>query len=307
MKKLFALLIAVLLLCPTLSACGQTEDDGRLSIVATTFPPYDFARAVVGDAAHVTMLIDPGVETHTYDPSPRDIEKIRNADIFITGGGESDTWLDGILDSIDTDKVTVIKMTELVPLLCTDGHDTHDEASHAHEYDEHVWTSPANAAEIVRAICDAARSADVENKTLYAANAAAYIAELDMLTADFEKVIAEGKRDTVIFADRYPFLYFSEAFGLNYYAAFAGCAHETEAGAQTIARMIDLVKAESVPAVFYIEFSNRRLADAVAEASGCKTLLFHSCHNVTRTEFERGETYISLMRQNLENLREALS
>ena len=310
MKRIFALLTAVALLCPIFIACGQAPDDGRLSIVTTTFPPYDFARAVVGDAASVTMLIDPGVETHSYDPSPRDIEKIRRADIFIYGGGESDAWLDGVLDSIDTDTVTVIAMTDLVPLVCADGHtdhENHDTNAHAHEYDEHVWTSPANAAEIVRAICDAARLADAENKSLYAANAAAYIAELDMLAYDFAEVIENGARNTVIFADRYPFLYFSEAFGLKYHAAFAGCAHETEAGAQTIARMIDLVKAENVPAVFYIEFSNRRLADAVAEATGCKTLLFHSCHNVTRTELDSGATYVSLMRQNLENLREALS
>ncbi len=307
MKKIFALLLAAILLCPTLAACGQVTDDGRLSIVTTTFPPYDFARAVAGDAASVTMLIDPGVETHSYDPSPRDIEKIRNADIFIYGGGESDAWLDGILESIDTERVTRIAMTDLVPLLCADGHEDHTDDGHAHEYDEHVWTSPANAAEIVRAIRTAACAKDAANAPLYQANADAYLAELNTLIADFEAVVAAGARDTVVFADRYPFLYFSEAFGLNYHAAFAGCAHETEAGAQTIARMIDLVKAENVPAVFYIEFSNHRLADAVAEATGCETLLFHSCHNVTRDELNAGATYVSLMRQNLENLREALS
>ncbi len=310
MRRFFVYLLTVLILCPLLAACADNGQDGQLSIVATTFPPYDFARAVTGDLASVTMLIDPGVETHSYDPSPRDIEKIRRADIFIYGGGESDAWLDGVLDSIDTDTVTVLAMTDLVPLLCADGHEDHEnhEADgHAHEYDEHVWTSPANAAQIVRAICDAARLADAENKTLYAANAAAYIAEIDMLAADFADVIENSVRDTIIFADRYPFLYFSEAYGLNYHAAFAGCAHETEAGAQTIAHIIDLVKAENVPAVFYIEFSNRRLADAVAEATGCETLLFHSCHNVTRTELNSGATYLSLMRQNLENLRKALS
>lgn len=307
MKQFFALLIAVTLLCPMLAACGQVTDDGRLSIVATTFPPYDFARAVAGDTASVTMLIDPGVDTHSYDPSPRDIEKIRRADIFIIGGGESDAWLDGILDSIDTDSVTVIAMTALVPLLCADGHEDHADDGHAHEHDEHVWTSPANAVEIVRAIRDAACTADAENADLYQENADAYIAEIDALAADFTQVIANGARDTVIFADRYPFLYFSEAFGLRYHAAFAGCAHETEAGAQTIARIIDLVKTEGVPAVFYIEFSNHRLADAVAEATGCETLLLHSCHNVTRTELSAGATYVSLMRQNLENLRKALS
>lgn len=320
MKKTLALLLASVLLCPLFAGCGIDggEDIAGLSVVTTTFPPYDFARAVTGDADAVTMLIDPGTETHSYDPSPKDIRLIQNADVFIYGGGESDAWMDGILSSIDTEAVTVLAMTELVPLLmeadtedmlCTLDHD-HAEHDHNHGetvYDEHVWTSPANASLLVAAIRDAIVEADPDNAAVYEANAAAYIAEIDDLTADFSALAAESARNRLVFADRYPFLYFSEAFGLSYFAAFAGCAHETEPGAQTVAALIDLVKTEEIPAVFYIEFSDRRLADTIAEATGCETLLFHSCHNVTRTEWESGVTYVSLMRQNLDNLRKALS
>lgn len=309
MKKTLALLLTAVLLCSLLGGCAtdSEKDTDGLSIVATTFPPYDFARAVTGDADTVTMLIDPGTETHSYDPSPKDIQLIQTADVFIYGGGESDAWMDGILSSLDTETVTVLSMTDLVPLLA----ETHDhDDGHRHSstvYDEHVWTSPQNAVLLVKAIRDAITEADPANAALYEANAAAYIAEVDDLTADFTALIEGRSRKQIVFADRYPFLYFSEAFGLSYFAAFAGCAHETEPGAQTVAALIDVVKREKIPAVFYIEFSDRRLADTVAEATGCETLLFHSCHNVTRTEWDAGVTYVSLMRQNLDNLRKALS
>ncbi len=318
MKKLFYLVLFLLLVCTALAGCSvsPSEKEGRLSIVTTTFPPYDFARAVAGNFADITMLIDPGTETHTYDPSPRDIQKIQNADIFLYGGGESDAWMDSILTTLPADTVTVIAMTDLVPLL-TEGdaaalQDTEDYHDHVHHsdttaYDEHVWTSPLHAITIVEVIRDAIVKADPENRTAYEENAAAYIAEIDALAEAFADAVQSGVRDQIVFADRYPFLYFSEAFGLRYCAAFAGCAHETEPGAQTIAALIDLVKTENIPAVFYIEFSNGRLANTVAEATGCETLLFHSCHNVTRAEFDSGVTYVSLMRQNLDNLRKALS
>ncbi len=307
MKKVFSLLLGAVLLCPLLAGCGIDADaanDG-LSIVTTTFPPYDFARAVTGDTSAVTMLIDPGTETHSYDPSPKDIRLIQNADVFIYGGGESDAWMDGILSSIDTATVTVLSMTDIVPLLVQE--DDHDHDHGEPIYDEHVWTSPANAVLLTEAIRDAVIAVDPDNAAVYETNATAYIGEIHALAADFTKVIESGARRQIVFADRYPFLYFSEAFGLSHFSAFAGCAHETEPGARTIAAMIELVKTEKIPAVFYIEFSDRRLADTVAEATGCETLLFHSCHNVTKAEWDAGVTYVSLMRQNLDNLRKALS
>ena len=309
MKKICCLILSLLFLSTAVSGCAfsPSDDPDSLSIVTTTFPPYDFARAVAGDFCDVTMLIDPGTETHSYDPSPKDIRKIQNADLFLYGGGESDAWMDNILSSIDTDKVTVIAMTDLIPPHRMEEH-VHED--HEHEdgiYDEHVWTSPYHAITIVEATRDALREIDPTNADVYTENAAAYPAEIMVLAEDFAETAENSKRDRIVFADRYPFFYFSEAFGLRYTAAFAGCAHETEPGAQTIAALIDLVKAENIPAVFYIEFSDRRLANTIAEATGCETLLFHSCHNVTRAEFDAGVTYVSLMQQNLHNLRKALS
>jgi zinc transport system substrate-binding protein len=203
----------------------------------------------------------------------QDVESsIQNADVFIYGGGESDAWMKDVLSTLDTSRTLVLSMTDLVPLL-----ETHSDHDHGEtEYDEHVWTSPDNALLLVAAIRDAIITADPDNALLYTANAENYMAEITSLREDCRTAVSEGNRDILVFADRYPFLYFSECFDLRYFSPFAGCAHETEPGAQTVAELIQLVKAETIPVVFYIEFSNQRLANTVAEATGCETLLFHS-------------------------------
>lgn len=310
-RKRIACVLLTAALLPLLLACAQTkEDDGRLRVVAAGFPPYDFARAVAGDAASVTMLLPPGTETHSYDPTPGDIRTIRDCDVFLYGGGESDAWLDGILASIDTDSIRILRMTETVPLLGEEdpagegGNGAHD---HADEYDEHVWTSPANAAKITEAIAALMTEADPANAALYRENGDAYAAEIRALSDSFSTLVRHSVRRVVVFADRFPFLYFVREFGLDYEAAFPGCAEETEPGAQTIARLIRRVSDEKIPYVFYTEFSNQKLADAICEATGAGKLRMHSCHNVSKADFDAGVTYVSLMRENLENLRKALN
>ena len=320
MRRIIALILASLLCAAVMSGCASEADDGRLSIVTTTFPPYDFARAIAGEHAGITMLMDPGTETHTYDPTPRDIRTVRNCDIFIYGGGESDAWMDSILSSVDTSEMIILSMTSLVELLeeeaheeVTEEHDreTCNDPAHGHAaYDEHVWTSPANAAVIAAAIRDAVCEADPVNRAEYEANAAAYIAEIEALSVDFASVIAQAQHKTVVFADRFPFLYFVREFGLDYYAAFPGCAEKTEPGAQTVAHLIEKVKGEKIHYSDHEsvnEFSNQQLADSVCEATGAVKMLFHSCHNVSKSDFDAGVTYVSLMRKNLENLRGALN
>lgn len=311
-KGVACLLLAAMLLA-LLSACGQTgEEDGRLRVVAAGFPPYDFARAVAGEAASVTMLLPPGTETHSYDPTPGDIRTIRDCDVFLYGGGESDAWLDGILASLDTGSIRILRMTETVPLLGEEeigGEEAHEDNGHEHsdEYDEHVWTSPENAAVITEAIGALMAEADPANAALYRENASAYAAEIRALSREFSELVQHSARRIVVFADRFPFLYFVREFGLDYEAAFPGCAEETEPSAQTIARLIRRVSDEKIPYVFYTEFSNQKLADAICEATGAGKLRMHSCHNVSKADFEAGATYLSLMRDNLENLRKALN
>lgn len=305
MKRLLCSLLLILCVFSVVGCTApQNTEDGRIHVVTTTFPAYDFARAVVGDLGTVTMLITPGTETHSYDPTPRDIRKIQSCDLFIYGGGESDAWMDNILSSVG-DGTRSLAMTEVVSLLTTE-HEEEEHETHHPIYDEHVWTSPANAAAIVAAIRDALMEIDPDNGELYRAQADAYAAEIKALDADFAALVQDAERKTILFADRFPFLYFVNQYGLSYHAAYPGCAEKTEPGPKTVAMLIDMVIAEEIPAVFYTEFSDQRLADTVCEKTGAVKLLFHSCHNVSKNDFAAGETYVSLMRQNLTNLRKAL-
>ena len=308
MKRLLCSLLLILCVFSVVGCTApQNTEDGRIHVVTTTFPAYDFARAVVGDLGTVTMLITPGTETHSYDPTPRDIRKIQSCDLFIYGGGESDAWMDDILTSIGADMPT-LAMTDVVSLLESPHIDNPDE-DHHHEdtpYDEHVWTSPANAAVIVAAVRDKLVEIDADNGDLYRMQADSYIAEIKALDAEFAALVQDADLKTVLFADRFPFLYFVNQYGLSYHAAYPGCAEKTEPGPKTVAMLIDMVNAEGIPVVFYTEFSDQRLADTVCEKTSADKLLFHSCHNVSKNDFSAGETYVSLMRQNLSNLRKAL-
>jgi zinc transport system substrate-binding protein len=181
------------------------------------------------------------------------------------------------------------------------GHD-HEEV----EYDEHVWTSPRNAQLIVRKITDLLKSADPANAAGYEKNAVAYIEKLGELDASFQAALRDAKRKTIVFGDRFPFRYFADAYGLGYFAAFPGCSTETEASAATVAFLIDKVRSEKIPVVFHIELSNEKIADTICEETGAKKLLLHAVHNVSKRDFERGESYYSLMSGNVANLRAAL-
>lgn len=317
MKKILALLFAAALLVLGLSSCTAgttTQKSDKLSVVATIFPPFDFARQVGKEKVDVSILLPPGGESHTYEPTPDDIIKIQNADIFIFTGGENDTWIDEILKNVDTSKMKILRMMDCVETVDEEtvegmqgGHSESDHQDGDHEPDEHVWTSPKNAMLIARAIETAMAEKDIKNADFYNSNFIEYEKALSELDSGFKTAVESGKRDTVIFGDRFPFRYFADEYGLKYFASFPGCSGESEPSAKTVAFLIEKIKAEKIPIVFHIEFSNHKSADTIAEATGTKILQFHSCHNVTKEEMDNGETYISLMEKNLEALKIALS
>lgn len=315
MKRIFILAVLMLLAVPSAAGCvNNTQETGdKLQIVATIFPPYDFARQIAADKAEITLLIRPGTETHTYEPTVQDIAAVQNADLFIYNGGESDEWAEQILQSVKN-KPETLKMTEQTGMLeeeLLEGMENEEEHSHDSdsqpEYDEHVWTSPVNAIKIAEAIEDKLCAIDAANSDFYRKNAEEYIDELEELDSLFRTVISQASRRTVVFADRYPFRYLAEEYGLECYAAFLGCSAESEPSAATVAFIIDKVREENIPVVFYIEMSNQKMADSVCDATGAQKLELHSCHTLTADEFNAGETYISLMRRNAENLRTALN
>nr|WP_325293538.1 metal ABC transporter substrate-binding protein [uncultured Oscillibacter sp.] len=314
MKRIFPALCALLLL----TACGPElppEDSERPQIVAAVFPAYDFARSAAGELADVTLLLPPGAESHSYEPTPADILRVQRCDLFIYLGGESDAWVDTILSAIEP-RGDVLRMMDCVDLLEEEtvegmqgGHDHDHEEDHDHlgevlSMDEHVWTAPRNAAAVTRIIGQRLALLDPENGEAYAAGAEAYALELEELDRDFTAFFDTLPDRTIVFGDRFPLRYFAEAYSLDYYAAFPGCGAQTEPSAATVAFLTKKVREEGLPAVWYIEFSNHLVADGIAEAAGVETAQFHTCHNVSRADLEAGATYLSLMRANLEVLRE---
>ena len=324
MKKLTTIIIAAALalgLCGCQQSGYETGGDG-LQIVATSFPGFDFAREIAGDKANVRLLIPPGSESHSFEPTAQDILRIQSCDLLICNGGESEVWLEELLESMEGEIPTLV-MLDCVSALEEEtregmqvtgehdhGHDHetegHDHEEHETEYDEHVWTSPVNAALICGELCDRLCQTDGDNGEYYRERLRGYQAQLGELDAKFRQVVDNAACRTVIFADRFPVRYFVEEYGLEYYAAFPGCTEDAEPSARTVAFLIDRVRQEQTPAVFYIEFSNQKMADIISEDTGCKTLLFHSCHNVSARELDGGVSYLQLMTGNVESLREAL-
>ncbi len=326
--KILSLLLALSMLATIFSGCTKSQrirNDGKISIVATIFPQYDFARRIAGDRADINMLLKPGMEAHSYEPSPKDIIGISKCDLFLNVGGESESWLESVLESADNPDMKIVSAMNCVDAMeeeTSEGmqsrehhhaHENESDSDHHHdeeeeeEYDEHVWTSPMNAIAIVNEINRALCELDPDNAEYYCANTSEYVAELLELDNSFREIIDGSKRKMMIFGDRFPLLYFVREYGLDYYAAFPGCAAETEPSAATVAFLIDTVKREKVPVVFYIELSNHKVADAVAEAAGVKTAQFNTCHNISSDDFIAGESYLSLMQANLNVLREALN
>ena len=315
MKKILSVLLCGLMLA-ALGGCairgGAAPAGDGLSVVSTIFAPYDFVRQLARDKAEVTLLLPPGSESHAFEPTPRDIITIQNCDIFIYVGGESDAWVREVLESMDIGGMTVVRLIDCVEAVAEEivegmEHDHEDDDHDDHALDEHVWTSPRNAKRIALRLLDALCGADAPNAEFYRENAEGYAAKLDALDDEFKAAVEAGTRRTIVFGDRFPFRYLADAYGLTYYAAFPGCASETEASAATVAFLIDKVRAEGIPVVFHVELSNQKMAKVIAEETGARVLLLHGCHNVTRDEMAAGVTYLELMNQNAENLKEALN
>lgn len=302
MKRIISIIISLALMLTVGAAAA--ESGAKLSIVVTDFPCYDFARAVAGDNAEITMLIKPGSEVHSYEPAPGDVVAMMEADLFIYIGGESDAWVADMLASMEGSAPVALCMFDHVDTLCGE---EHADADHEHEYDEHIWTSPLNAMDMVNAVSDALKQIDPENADVYAANAAAYTSQIAEIDGAIRQVADGAARNTLVFADRFPFLYMATEYGFDYVAAFPGCAGETEPSASVVMELIDKVISENIPAIYVIEMSTGNVADAIAESTGAEILTLHSVQNVSADEFAAGETYVSLMWKNVDALKKGLN
>lgn len=291
-RRVLAVLLAAVCLLSLVGCGARREKENGLQVICTVFPPYDFVRAIAPEAT-VSLLLDPGQETHAYEPTPRDIMDIQNCDLFIYVGGESEAWVSDMLASMDTPPRTLTLME------CVGVQDTH-------QHDEHVWTSPKNALMIVERLEAVLCEIGVTDEAALHTAAATYCDKLRALDTQIAETVNGAARKTLVFGDRFPFRHFAETYGLTCASAYDGCDHSAEPSAATVAALADRVKAESIPVVLYIEFSNQKLADTLCEATGAQKRLFHSCHNLTKAELDGGATYLSLMTANLTVLKEAL-
>ena len=332
MKKITALLLALFVLVGALAGCGKQNDTNKtdkLSIVTTIFPEYDWVREILGDKAdnaEITMLLDNGVDLHSYQPTADDIVKISDCDLFIYVGGESDGWVEDALRNAANRNMKVINLLEVLgDSVKTEeivegmqeehehedahAHDDAEEHEHEEEADEHVWLSLKNAKMLVKVISKALQELDPDNKDIYAANADAYVKKLSALDADYQAAVDAASNKTILFGDRFPFRYLVDDYGLRYYAAFVGCSAETEAGFETISFLAKRVDEWKLPCVLTIEGAQHKIAETVVRnttAKNQKVLTMDSMQSTTTQDVKNGTTYLSVMEKNLSVLKEAL-
>lgn len=331
-----AFLTAAFLGITVLTGCGnsaeaekQTESTEKATIICTVFPEYDWVCAILGDLKEeydVQLLLNSGVDIHSYQPTAEDIARISKCDLFVYTGGVSENWIEDTLKGAVNDQMQVVTlMDELgervkteeivegmehhhedVEVYAEDGH-VHEEAT---GYDEHVWLSLKNAEILVDSLAEALALMDEENAGVFEQNAAAYIEKLEQLDGAYEKAVEEAELDTLLFGDRFPFRYLTEDYGLEYYAAFTGCSAETEASFETIAFLAEKLDELELPAVMVIESSDQKLAQTIigsTQKKDQKILVMNSLQSVNRTDMENGASYLSIMEENLEVLKEALN
>ena len=362
MKKILAALLTVIMLFGCLTGCGSsnsgntkdntsgTSEGKSMKIVTTIYPEYDWVMAILGDKAdnsQVTLLLDNGVDLHSYQPTAEDMVKIRECDMFIYVGGESDGWVEEVIGSSQNDDMVIInlldvlgdavKEEEIVEGMEPEHEHEHEEGEEDHEHeegeddheheegeddheheegeeeeeemDEHVWLSLRNASVICKVIAEKLGTIDTDNKDLYMSNYEAYKSELDNLDKEYQAAVEAGNQKTILFGDRFPFRYLTDDYGLDYYAAFVGCSAESEASFETIVFLAGKVDELGLPAILTIEGPDHKLAETVkdtTESKDQKILTLDSMQSTTSKDMEQGTTYLSIMKNNLEVLKEAL-
>ncbi len=321
MKRISAWIVSacLILACAcTLGSCSgkvrSFEDESKLNITATLFPQYDFASTVGGDRVEVIQLLYAGADSHTYEPSAADITMIYSSDLFIYTGSAMEPWAEKILK--DENAPRVLDLSEYVTLIEGDHEHVHaDEGEHEHEheahadglaYDPHIWTSPVNAAALVSAVRDTLIEIDPDGAELYRANADDYISQLNSLDARLRETF-EGRDELLVFGERFAFAYLTHEYGIRAISPYHGCSEDSEVSAADLESVINTVKENDIDTVFYEEMRDPITAKTIAEATGAELKLLHSCHTITKAELEAGETFLSIMTQNVDNLIAAVS
>ncbi len=332
LNKFFAMILSIAILITALGTAGATTGEKKISVVTTIFPIYDWVREIAGTDGNtdITLLLDSGVDLHSYQPTAADIMKIATCDVFIYIGGESDEWVeDALQEAVNPNMIVInlleclgddVKTEEIVEGMEHEHDEDHEEDEHAEdehhededeeEADEHIWLSLRNAQKLVNAIADKLTEADPVHADLYHTNAIAYGEKLSALDAQYIEATAPATYKTILFGDRFPFRYLADDYGLAYYAAFSGCSAETEASFKTIVFLAQKIDELGLPAVLTIEGTKHKIAETVIQATSNKNqklLTLDSMQGITATDVKAGVTFLGIMQNNLSVLKEALN
>ena len=314
-KSIIALVICAALIF-SLAACSTSNENkessnDKLKVVCTLFPQYDFVREIAGDKVDLKLLVPPGVESHSYDPTPKDMKSVAMADLVIRIGEDMETWSESLW-SADTSDAEFLDISKEMGLHLAGHHHHHEEGEeHTEECetgtDAHIWTSPVMVQKIVKVISDKLIELDPDNTEFYKANTESYINELKTLDSNIRQVVESSHKKTLVFSGRFALKNFTDEYGLSYVSTLDACADNSEPSAAAVAKIVDVIEKEDIKVIFYEELIEPKTAKTISSETGTKMLLFHSCHNLTKEEFEAGENYLSLMNKNLANLKEALA
>jgi len=295
------LLLFVLLSCACSCVAQNNKENttNGISVIATLFPQYDFARAILGEKGNAVLLLSPGADSHNFELTPTDIRKINNSDIFVYTGPDMEVWVDSIINSINA-KVKVVNLSEGLTLKETD---------HGHDHgamDPHLWTNPVYAKEMLKAICNSICQTDPENKDYYEANYLSYSQELEAIDTEIKDIASNANNNCLYFSGKFAFYHFVEEYGFTYAAPFNSCSDVQIESPAAINNLIESIKNSNTKYVFYEELSNNSILETIVAQTNVTPLLLHSTHNVSKEEYENGVTYASLMKNNVLNLRKAL-
>ena len=311
---LIAIILAGIIAGVVLGKKNKTSNTEKIKVTASNFASYDFLRAIIGDNDNIelTFLLGPGKDAHSYDPTAQDLITIQNSDLFIYIGGEMEKWADRVLPTLDTNNTKIICVADDIKTIDEqeiDGAEPEDEEDEEEgAFDEHIWTSPDNAITMVNTLEKSMEEIDSSNSSKYKQNAENYIAKIKNVDKQIQEIVDNKKRDRLVFGDKMPMQYFINYYKLQVSAAFSGCSTETEPSSKTIAYLVNKAKEEKTPVILYIELNNGKVANTIANevGNGCRAMQIQTLHNVSKTDFDNGETWVSLMERNLDVLKAAL-
>lgn len=297
----------------------------KIEIMATLYPQYDFAKQIGGDKVNVTLMLPPGTESHTYEPTPQDMVKVNNSDLFIYTGKEMEPWADNLISGMK-ENIKVLDLSSKVSLINSEEfehkheeegeeenedeheheHEHESEDEHHHTYDPHIWLNPQYAIKMAEAIRDELCNVDPDNAEYYKQNAENYIKEISTLDEEFESTVKKTNSKKIAFGGAFAYAYFVERYDLEFESAYDACGESTEPSTAKVKKVIDYINKNKIPVIFYKEYSTGNIAKTISEATGAEMLVFNTAHNVSKKEIEEGVTYVDIMKQNLQNLKKAL-